>query len=238
MRNGSAARGKANGEINHLGASFPSSLHPLIVPPTLPPGGPPASPGKAEGMGELQNLSGGLCLSLHPCKTRAERASPPRGAGSEAMERDAQFAQRKAERATVRSHFRDKYRLPKNETDDNQIQLVGGDVELPKELAKMIEQDNEEEEEKNSVIGQLMFLPSCAVPVPWYCYNRWNKYQEMSMHLLFSPSSASLGKFFWFWGKNIHIFLAAESQRKVLSWLRSHLGLRRCYKQLIGCSQV
>lgn len=29
------------------------------------------------------------------------------------MERDAQFAQRKAERATVRSHFRDKYRLPK-----------------------------------------------------------------------------------------------------------------------------
>ena len=42
-----------------------------------------------------------------------------------------------------------------NETDDNQIQLVGGDVELAKELAKMIEQDNEEEEEKNSVIGQL-----------------------------------------------------------------------------------
>lgn len=28
-------------------------------------------------------------------------------------------------------------------------------MELPKELAKMIEQDNEEEEEKNSVIGQL-----------------------------------------------------------------------------------
>lgn len=45
--------------------------------------------------------------------------------------------------------------LFQNETDDNQIQLVGGDVELPKELAKMIEQDNEEEEEKNSVIGQL-----------------------------------------------------------------------------------
>lgn len=29
------------------------------------------------------------------------------------MERDAQFTQRKAERATLRSHFRDKYRLPK-----------------------------------------------------------------------------------------------------------------------------
>uniref|UniRef100_A0ACB8E6G6 Complexin-3 n=1 Tax=Sphaerodactylus townsendi TaxID=933632 RepID=A0ACB8E6G6_9SAUR len=45
--------------------------------------------------------------------------------------------------------------LEENESDDNQIQLVGGDVELPKELAKMIEQDNEEEEEKDSVIGQL-----------------------------------------------------------------------------------
>ncbi|XP_021796427.1 complexin-3 isoform X2 [Papio anubis] len=31
----------------------------------------------------------------------------------EKMERDAQFTQRKAERATLRSHFRDKYRLPK-----------------------------------------------------------------------------------------------------------------------------
>ncbi|XP_010013512.1 PREDICTED: complexin-3 [Nestor notabilis] len=80
--------------------------------------------------GQLKNLTGGL----------------GGGVVEEKMERDAQFAQRKAERATVRSHFRDKYRLPK---------LVGGDVELPKELAKMIEQDNEEEEEKNSVIGQL-----------------------------------------------------------------------------------
>ncbi|ETE61796.1 Complexin-3 [Ophiophagus hannah] len=52
------------------------------------------------------------------------------------MERDAEFAQKKAERATLRTHFRDKYKLPK-------------------ELAKMIEQDNEEEEEKDSVIGQL-----------------------------------------------------------------------------------
>lgn len=29
------------------------------------------------------------------------------------QEREANFAQKKAERATVRSHFRDKYRLPK-----------------------------------------------------------------------------------------------------------------------------
>ncbi|KAM9586147.1 complexin-3 [Trichechus inunguis] len=75
----------------------------------------------------------------------------------EKMERDAQFAQRKAERATLRSHFRDKYRLPKNETDESQIQMAGGDVELPRELAKMIEEDTEEE--KASVLGQLGSLP-------------------------------------------------------------------------------
>lgn len=33
------------------------------------------------------------------------------------MERDAQFTQRKAERATLRTHFRDKYRLPKVNLD-------------------------------------------------------------------------------------------------------------------------
>ncbi|NXN66733.1 CPLX3 protein, partial [Himantopus himantopus] len=111
--------------------------------------------------GQLKNLTGGLGGEE---KSEGEK-SPAEAQGMtpadncphvvRRMERDAQFAQRKAERATFRSHFRDKYRLPKNETDDNQIQLVGGDVELPKELAKMIEQDNEEEEEKNSVIGQL-----------------------------------------------------------------------------------
>ncbi|XP_048225466.1 complexin-3 [Perognathus longimembris pacificus] len=76
----------------------------------------------------------------------------------EKMERDAQFTQRKAERATLRSHFRDKYRLPKNETDESQIQLAGGDVELPRELARMIEEDTEEED-RASVLGQLASLP-------------------------------------------------------------------------------
>ncbi|XP_012583962.1 PREDICTED: complexin-3 isoform X2 [Condylura cristata] len=73
------------------------------------------------------------------------------------MERDAQFTQRKAERATLRSHFRDKYRLPKSETDERQIQMAGGDMELPRELAKMITEDTEEE--RASVLGQLASLP-------------------------------------------------------------------------------
>uniref|UniRef100_A0A8D2DDZ3 Complexin 3 n=1 Tax=Sciurus vulgaris TaxID=55149 RepID=A0A8D2DDZ3_SCIVU len=65
--------------------------------------------------------------------------------------------QRKAERATLRSHFREQ--VPSNETDESQIQMAGGDVELPRELAKMIEEDTEEEEEKASVLGQLSSLP-------------------------------------------------------------------------------
>nr|XP_056721924.1 complexin-3 [Euleptes europaea] len=115
--------------------------------------------------GQLKNLTGGLKgeekgeSEKTPAEahgmTREEYEEYQKQLVEEKMERDAQFAQRKAERATLRTHFRDKYRLPKNETDDNQIQVVGGDVELPKELAKMIEQDNEEEEERDSVIGQL-----------------------------------------------------------------------------------
>ncbi|XP_030645810.1 complexin-3a [Chanos chanos] len=73
----------------------------------------------------------------------------------EKMERDASFAQKKAERATVRTHFREKYRLPKSELDETQIQQAKDDVELPTELAKMIADDNEEEEHKHSVLGQL-----------------------------------------------------------------------------------
>ncbi|XP_042281869.1 complexin-3b isoform X1 [Thunnus maccoyii] len=71
------------------------------------------------------------------------------------QEREASFAQKKAERATVRSHFREKYRLPKNETDETQIQQAGEDVVLPTELAKMIAEDNQEEAHKQSVLGQL-----------------------------------------------------------------------------------
>ncbi|KAM9067770.1 complexin-3 [Sarcophilus harrisii] len=121
--------------------------------------------------GQLKNLAGGLgggeekgegdkSAAEAQGMTREEYEEYQKQLVEEKMERDAQFTQRKAERATLRSHFRDKYRLPKNETDDNQIQMAGGDVELPKELAKMIEEDNEEEEEKASVIGQLTNIPN------------------------------------------------------------------------------
>ncbi|KAG8440305.1 hypothetical protein GDO86_006170 [Hymenochirus boettgeri] len=116
--------------------------------------------------GQLKNLTGGLGGKedkgegeKSPAEaqgmTREEYEEYQKQLLEEKMERDALYTQRKAERATLRGHFRDKYRLPKSDMDEAQIQLAGGDVELPKELAKMIEEDNEEEEGKSSVIGQL-----------------------------------------------------------------------------------
>ncbi|XP_063305381.1 complexin-3 [Pelobates fuscus] len=116
--------------------------------------------------GQLKNLTGGLGVreekgesEKSPAEaqgmTREEYEEYQKQLLEEKIERDAVYTQRKAERATLRTHFRDKYRLPKNDVDDAQIQLAGGDVELPKELAKMIEEDTEEEEGRSSVIGQL-----------------------------------------------------------------------------------
>ncbi|XP_062926232.1 complexin-3-like [Mobula hypostoma] len=115
--------------------------------------------------GQLKNLTGGLggeekgdgekSDAAAQGMTREEFEEYQRQLLDEKMERDASFAQKKAERATMRTHLRDKYKLPKSEIDESQIQLAGGEVELPKELAKMIEQDNEEEAEKDSLMGQL-----------------------------------------------------------------------------------
>ncbi|XP_053573335.1 complexin-3 [Bombina bombina] len=121
--------------------------------------------------GQLKNLTGGLGSKEEKGEgeksaaeaqgmTREEYEEYQKQLLEEKMEREAMYTQRKAERATLRTHFRDKYRLPKNEMDDAQIQLAGGDVELPKELAKMIEEDNEEEEGKASVISQLSSIPN------------------------------------------------------------------------------
>lgn len=46
-------------------------------------------------------------------------------------------------------------RVRQNEVDETQIQAATQDVELPTELAKMIAEDNQEEESKLSVLSQL-----------------------------------------------------------------------------------
>uniref|UniRef100_A0A4W3HLJ7 Complexin 4b n=1 Tax=Callorhinchus milii TaxID=7868 RepID=A0A4W3HLJ7_CALMI len=98
-----------------------------------------------------------------PGMTREEYEEYQKQIVEEKMERDGMFAQKKAERATLRVHLREKYRLPKSEQDENQIQMAGDDVDLPEELRKMVNEDQEEEEDKESFIGQIQNLPNMDV---------------------------------------------------------------------------
>ncbi|KAM7420906.1 hypothetical protein PAMA_015217 [Pampus argenteus] len=52
--------------------------------------------------------------------------------------REARNAQKNAERATMRAHFRRKYRLSENSNDTNHRRSVGRKVSLPHELSKII----------------------------------------------------------------------------------------------------
>ncbi|XP_068425574.1 complexin-3-like [Clinocottus analis] len=52
--------------------------------------------------------------------------------------REAMNAQKNAERATMRAHFRRKYHLPKSRKDTNHLKSVGGKVSLPHKLSKII----------------------------------------------------------------------------------------------------
>ncbi|XP_041845138.1 complexin-4-like [Melanotaenia boesemani] len=52
--------------------------------------------------------------------------------------REAMNAQKNAERAAMRSHFRRKYQLSECPEDKNRLRSVGGKVSLPHELSKMI----------------------------------------------------------------------------------------------------
>ncbi|XP_028658328.1 complexin-4a [Erpetoichthys calabaricus] len=87
--------------------------------------------------------------------TREEYEEYQRQVVEEKMERDATFAHKKAERASLRVHLRQKYRLPKSEQDENAIQMAGDDIDVPEELRKMVDRDAVEEEEKDSILGQI-----------------------------------------------------------------------------------
>nr|XP_023674732.1 complexin-4-like isoform X1 [Paramormyrops kingsleyae]XP_023674734.1 complexin-4-like isoform X1 [Paramormyrops kingsleyae]XP_023674735.1 complexin-4-like isoform X1 [Paramormyrops kingsleyae] len=76
----------------------------------------------------------------------------------EKIQRDKDFAMKKAERANLRVQLRDKYRLPESAQDDATIQMAGGEVYLPEELAKMVEEDEEQEEASDSLLGKIQNL--------------------------------------------------------------------------------
>ncbi|XP_048845468.1 complexin-4c isoform X2 [Brienomyrus brachyistius] len=76
----------------------------------------------------------------------------------EKIQRDKDFAMKKAERANLRVQLRDKYRLPESAQDDATMQMAGGEVYLPEELAKMVEEDEEQEEANDSLLGKIQNL--------------------------------------------------------------------------------
>lgn len=78
------------------------------------------------------------------------------------MRRDHEFAVKKAERANLRVALRDKYRLPESGQDDATVQMAGDDIDLPEELAKMVEED-EEEEINDSLLGNLQNMDMDAL---------------------------------------------------------------------------
>uniref|UniRef100_A0A673M718 Complexin-4-like n=1 Tax=Sinocyclocheilus rhinocerous TaxID=307959 RepID=A0A673M718_9TELE len=75
----------------------------------------------------------------------------------EKMERDAEYATRKAERACLRTCLREKYRIPKVR-DEIMIQQAGDDIDVPEELIKMVDGEAPQEEEKESIMGQMQNL--------------------------------------------------------------------------------
>ncbi|KAM6395939.1 complexin-3-like [Rhynochetos jubatus] len=94
--------------------------------------------------GEPATLSNGMA--------REEFEEYQRQLLEEKIERDKAFAQRKAGRATVRMHLRDKYHLAQDERDDAQVHVAGGAAEVPQELAANVrhEEPGDEEEDGNA----------------------------------------------------------------------------------------
>ncbi|KAG9488340.1 hypothetical protein GDO78_007902 [Eleutherodactylus coqui] len=50
--------------------------------------------------------------------------------------------------------------VEENEKDDNQIQMAADDIELPEDLQKMVVEDQDEEEEKGTIFGQIQNIPN------------------------------------------------------------------------------
>ncbi|XP_048366588.1 complexin-3-like [Sphaerodactylus townsendi] len=52
--------------------------------------------------------------------------------------RDAVFVQKKAERAAMRAHLREKYQLPRSRKDKKQVEAAGQKVTLPQDLLAIV----------------------------------------------------------------------------------------------------
>uniref|UniRef100_A0A671LMW9 Complexin 4c n=1 Tax=Sinocyclocheilus anshuiensis TaxID=1608454 RepID=A0A671LMW9_9TELE len=69
-------------------------------------------------------------------------------AASKGMSREEKIARDK-------EFMRDKYRIPQSAQDEATVQMAGEDLDFPEELAKMVEEDKEQEEMNDSFLGKL-----------------------------------------------------------------------------------
>lgn len=72
--------------------------------------------------------------------------------------REAMNAQKNAERAAMRAHFRGKYQLSENPKDANHLRSVGGKVSLPHELAKIIHPETETKDDGFTLLSAFQGL--------------------------------------------------------------------------------
>uniref|UniRef100_A0A3B1IFV8 Complexin 3a n=1 Tax=Astyanax mexicanus TaxID=7994 RepID=A0A3B1IFV8_ASTMX len=64
--------------------------------------------------------------------------------------REAKNAQKNAERAAMRAHFRRKYQLTQ---DSSHLQAVGSKMVLPHDLAKMVRSDGQAKDESSTLLS-------------------------------------------------------------------------------------
>ncbi|KAG9278664.1 complexin-4c [Astyanax mexicanus] len=109
------------------------------------------------GGGEDSEASGGDGKETAESKgmSREEFEEYQRQLVEEKIQRDKDFVTKKAERANLRGLLRDKYRLPQSAQDDAMVQMAGDDIDIPEELAKMVDEDEEQEEINDSFMGKL-----------------------------------------------------------------------------------
>lgn len=67
--------------------------------------------------------------------------------------REAMNAQKNAERAAMRAHFRRKHQLSKNMKDASRLRAAGGKVSLPRELTKMVRPETKTKDNSFSLLS-------------------------------------------------------------------------------------
>nr|XP_056708425.1 complexin-3-like [Euleptes europaea] len=76
--------------------------------------------------------------SIRPSKDRGQQRPQWTNSPKQKSKREEVFTQKKAERAAMRAHLREKYQLPKSRTDKKQMAAAGGKLALPKDLLAIV----------------------------------------------------------------------------------------------------